>query len=236
MNLPGLPVLSQNRIIFLNGFIKGTLQGWRGDIEWKYGQSDFFSHAKLVCGISHEGFTEKNASIALFGDERICNDSEGFAATATVAIQHSSAMIEPIYQKNPGWVIVWQCQDLHSPRKIIIIHFFKQFRLNCLPNLFIPYKAMLGISRRKSKPHRGTSASPRRGIAPSSLEGNNKFCILTKTRKTTARRASCETAVAIFNIQWCWSTNWASHPLDFSAFSGRWEDRVSWGNSTYTMI
>ena len=45
---------------------------------------------------------KKNASIALFRDEDIYNDSERFAATATVAIQRSSAMIEPIYQKNPG--------------------------------------------------------------------------------------------------------------------------------------
>lgn len=45
---------------------------------------------------------KKKASVALFRAEHICNDSERFAATATVAIQCSSAMIEPIYQKNPG--------------------------------------------------------------------------------------------------------------------------------------
>lgn len=220
MNLPCLPVLPQNRIIFLNGFINGTLWGWIGDLEWKW-TGWIFSHAKPACGISHQGFTEKNASIALFEDEHICNDSERFAATATVAIQRSSAMIEPIYQKNPGWVIVWQCQDLHSPWKIIIIRCFKQFQLNCLPNLFISYKAMIGISRRKSEPHRATAASPWSGITPSSLEGYNKFCILMKTRKKRARRASCQTAVTIFNVQQCWSTGWASHPL--GVFNFLWE-------------
>lgn len=141
MNFPGLPVLPQNRIIFLNGFIKGTLWGWIADIEWKWTER-IFSHAKPVCGISHKGFPEKkNAPVALFRAEHICSDSERFAATATVAVQCSSAMIEPIYQKNPGWVIVWQCQDLHSLWKIIIIRCFKQLQLNCLPDLFIPYKA-----------------------------------------------------------------------------------------------
>lgn len=58
MNLPGLPVLPRSRITFLNGFIKGTLWAWIGDIEWKWSEW-IFSHAKPVCGISHKGFTEK---------------------------------------------------------------------------------------------------------------------------------------------------------------------------------
>lgn len=39
---------------------------------------------------------KKKASITLLGDEHICNDSERFTATATVAIQRSSATIKPI--------------------------------------------------------------------------------------------------------------------------------------------
>lgn len=64
MNLPGLPVLPQNRIIFLNGFIKGTLWGWIGDVECK--QTEWiFSHAKPVC-VSHKGFTGKKMPLSFY--------------------------------------------------------------------------------------------------------------------------------------------------------------------------
>lgn len=61
MNLPGLPVLPQSKIIFLNGFIKGTLRARIGDMEWKWTEW-IFSHAKPACGIGHKGFTEKKSS------------------------------------------------------------------------------------------------------------------------------------------------------------------------------
>lgn len=65
--------------------------------------------------------------------------------------------------------------------------------------------------------HTATTASPQRGVTLSS----NKFCILMETRKMRARRASCETAVAIFNVQRCWSTDCASLALGF--FNFLWE-------------
>lgn len=142
-------------------------------------------------------FHWKNASLALFGDEPICNDSEGFTATVTVATECSSAMIKPIYQKNPGWVIVWRCQDLHSLWKIIIICSFKQLLLNCLPDVL--YKALLGISWRRMGPARTTTGSPGRDITLSSLEGSNKN-FLTKSRQKRGKRASSWTATVVLKI------------------------------------
>lgn len=65
------------------------------------GQSEFLVMPNQSVASVTKVSLKKKASIALFRDEHICSDSEGFAATATVAIQRSSAMIEPIYQKNP---------------------------------------------------------------------------------------------------------------------------------------
>lgn len=74
------------------------------------GQSEFSvmpnQSVASVTKVSPKNILKKKAFVAVFGDEHIFNDSERFSATATVATQCSSAMMEPIYQKNPGRVIV----------------------------------------------------------------------------------------------------------------------------------